>query len=246
MNYRDEGDGNPLILISGFGGDCSFWKSSVSILSEDFRIISVDNRGVGETKYNGEFTLEDLAEDIACLMNHLDLDKADILGWSMGSHVAQWLAIKHPEMVKTLTIVSSYRYRPSRSKYVLSSIVESAKQGAPLQDLGTVINGFCLTEEFFRKKEENGTEIRLPSFTNVKGLEDQIRAIDKSDLSVKARHISAPTLAVHGTKDIMVEPEEGCAMADVIRDCKLYMVEGAGHLINIKQYMEPLMKHIGH
>lgn len=244
LHYKVDGNGPPMILITGFGGDISFWRRASEMLSEKFSVIMIDNRGVGETLYNGRFTLDDIAEDIVCLIDELGLDKVSILGWSMGSHIVQKVALKIPEKITALILVSSYRYRPARSQYILTSMIEAVEGGTPIEYLARAVNCMCYTEEFFREKEIGREPIRTSNLKDPVGLRYQMDAVDLSDMTDEAQTIAVPTLLIHGTKDIMVECEEGVRLAESIPDCKIYLVEGAGHLIRADEYIPRAMKFI--
>lgn len=244
LNYERKGDGDTVVLITGFGGDVNFWNSTVPYLSDGFDVITVDNRGAGKTAAGSGFELSDMADDIIGLMDALSVDSAHILGWSMGSHVAIDMAAGYSERVKTLTVMSSYRFRPARSRYVLSSLLEAEKRGMPPEYIGRLVNGFCLTEDFFRERENCGSAVKVPAFGNTDGLRLQLDAIDRSDVSETARRISVPTLSVHGLCDIMVEPSEGDSLASAIEDCGILRIEGAGHVISPRRYVGRFAEHM--
>jgi len=244
FNYNIEGSGEPIVLITGFGADLNFWKTTVPRLSDEFMVITVDNRGSGSTLYSGTFSIDDMADDIVFLLDNLSIKKAHILGWSMGSTIAQKIAINHPEKVKTLTVVSTYRYRPARAAYVLSAMVRAMEHGISKDYLGYVINGMSFTEEFFKTKEETAGDIKLPKISDATGLRAQLRAIDLSDTTDTTKRINAPTLLIHGVEDIMVEAEEGDAVADQIKDCKRFWIQNVGHSISSSLYIEEFKKHV--
>lgn len=115
FSYSVTGSGDPLVLLTGFGSDMSFWDDVILDISSKFTVITVDNRGSGVTEYNGSFTIDDMADDVLALLEKLSFHKVHLLGWSMGSQIAQSFAIRHPNKVLTLALVSSYYKRPERS-----------------------------------------------------------------------------------------------------------------------------------
>ena len=100
MYYEEEGSGEPVILIAGIGANHRFWKGMVPLL-KGYRVITLDNRGVGQTEYKGDIQIDTMADDIIHLMDYLHIYKAHIVGWSMGSQIAQSLAIRHGERLQT-------------------------------------------------------------------------------------------------------------------------------------------------
>ena len=126
--YEDTGEGVPLLILGGFGADRDFWVGATSAFP-GYRIVTLDNRGVGETVYSAGFSVEDLAEDAFLLMRHLGIDRFNVLGWSMGSQIAQILAAHHPDSVMGLVLVSTYSRIPARSDYLLRTLSRMAAEG---------------------------------------------------------------------------------------------------------------------
>ncbi|MDR3075517.1 MAG: alpha/beta hydrolase [Candidatus Methanoplasma sp.] len=242
MYYEMDGNGPPVILLTGFGGDINFWKKALDIMSEEYTVIRIDNRGVGKTSYEGQFTLDDIADDIICLTDELGLEKFSIVGWSMGSHAAYKVAETVPDRVSSLTLVSSYRWRPARTMYMLSSALCAVEDGAPMDCLGSMINGLCNTDEFFDEKERAGEDIRPPSLRNPVGLRHQLNAVGMSRLDGP---IDVPSLVIHGDRDFMIDWSEGMKFKEIIPDCRILLIKGAGHLIPQESYIPAVMDFIG-
>jgi pimeloyl-ACP methyl ester carboxylesterase len=95
MSYRIYGDGYPLLLIMGYGGTMNLWEERfLRSLSKKYKVIVFDNRGMGETSSgHKDFTIEQFAEDTYELMDALMIERAHVLGWSMGASIAQELAL---------------------------------------------------------------------------------------------------------------------------------------------------------
>src|SRR5688500_3738894 len=104
LHYVERGDGEPLLLIMGLSGTHLAWGDPfVDALAADFTVIAYDHRGVGRSSRIDEpFTLVQLADDAAALMDGLGLESAHVLGVSMGGMVAQELALRRPDRIRTL------------------------------------------------------------------------------------------------------------------------------------------------
>jgi 3-oxoadipate enol-lactonase len=235
MNYRVSGSGVPLVLLTGFGGTAGYWDSVVPELEGRFTVITLDNRGSGETESKGPFTVEDMAEDVSELLDSLSLDGAHVLGWSMGSQIAQALAINHPDKVYTLALVSSYLKRPDRSSYLIGGMLEAVKHGMPMRFFKIPMKAMGHTERYFEGRKF--TDERDSSHS-VDGLARQIAAVDAYSTEDSAHMIMCPTLSIHGSEDIMVPQEFGDALADRIRDCTIIRLRGEGHNIRPSKYIE--------
>lgn len=235
FSYSVTGSGDPLVLLAGFGSSMAFWDDVISDASGRFTVVTVDNRGSGETEYDGPFTIDDMADDVAKLLKKLSFEKAHVLGWSMGSQVAQSLAIRYPDKVSTLALVSSYLRRPERSSFMFHGMIEAAREGMPIRYLSVPLKAMCLPERYFAAKKRSAAE---DLGYKIDGLEDQMRAVDLYSTEDHAHMIMAPTLSIHGSEDYMVPLEFGDALADRIRDCTIIRLRGEGHNILPSKYME--------
>ncbi len=244
LYYERIGSGEPIILLTGFAGDSGFWRRASEMLSSEFDVITIDNRGAGRTQYGGDFTMDDLSKDVISLLDHLDLMDVNIVGWSMGSHIAMGTVLVPNQRIRTLTLISSYLFRPARSDYILTSLLDSIQNGAPVKDLALVLNCMLHTEDFFERMKEENKIIRLPDLKDPKGLRYQLNAVNLSDITDDVSKISIPTLVIHGDKDIMVEQQEGIKVANKIPESELMIIEGEGHLIPADLYVPQMINFI--
>lgn len=239
LHYEVSGTGEPVILIGGFGTNAAFWEHARTLL-DGYRVVTYDNRGVGQTSCADGYSERDMAEDAIALMDHLGMEKAHVLGWSMGSHLGQIIGAEHPDRVRSLTLVSTYLRLPSRSLYILEGLTSMAvREEAPTGCLAMAVNAFCYPESLFRRFADEGRDISIPEkLEDPGGLMGQLRAMRGSDTTDVAPMVRVPTLIVHGSKDIMVEPEEGSRVADAIPGCRFVRIEDVGHDIPFDSYVD--------
>lgn len=243
MYYETVGEGVPFVLITGFCGDTTFFKDLIPELSGEYRVVVFDNRGAGRTEYpEGDITPLNLVGDVVELLDHLGIGRAHVLGWSMGAHIAQELAILRPELVMTLTLVSAYPYRPARSSYFMNGICDCAIDGGDPKYISMMTNAFCFTEEFFEGREASGRPLRSLEGLDPVRSKEQMRALDMFDTRDRLGSIAAPTLSIHGLNDIMVEPWMGDYISDRIPDCRVLRIEGSGHIVRPRLYVEELKR----
>jgi len=243
IHYEVKGDGTPVVLIAGMGTDLSFWEPLVPLIP-GYKLIMMDNRGAGRTKYSGKFNMLDMADDVSALMDHLSIFRAHMVGWSMGGCVATEFSLKHPERVISLTLISPYMRRPSRSSYAMFAAMKAVKEGASLDVLSMIVQVMCFPESVFLKRDEKGTRnIVTPFGSTIQGIVDQMEAVDAYDGRKLPQRISVPTLWIHGLSDIMVPPEMGEEIASQIRNCKHHLVPGAGHIVNPVTYHKAMLDH---
>src|SRR5579863_1115868 len=110
MYYEIHGQGEPVVLISGLNSDHTLYQKVgiVSRLAENYQVVAFDNRGVGQTgKPDIPYTIEMMADDTAGLLKALDIEQAHILGMSLGGRIAVALALRQPQLVKSLILVST-------------------------------------------------------------------------------------------------------------------------------------------
>src|SRR5205809_7891619 len=103
MFYEETGGGEPLILIMGFGGDHLAWAFQVRALAEHYRVVTFDNRGAGQSDApEPPYTIRTMADDTAGLIAALGIERAHVVGVSMGGMIAQELALAYPGRVRSL------------------------------------------------------------------------------------------------------------------------------------------------
>ncbi|NLX47844.1 MAG: alpha/beta fold hydrolase [Euryarchaeota archaeon] len=235
INYESHGEGEPLVLITGLGGEISFWKKYIPLLARSHQVVVLDNRGAGDTEYPPTlFTMSTLADDVAGLMEHLGHDRYHVLGWSMGGNVAQKVALERPRNVGALVLMSTYTRRPERSSFAIDTMIRTVDEGATFDSLMELMQSWCLPEDYFRKlalakpaqRRCNGNGRKA-----AEGFKAQKLALDLFDSRDHLDRITAPTLIVHGDEDIMVAPHFARELADLIEGSQLDWVPGAGHIV---------------
>jgi len=246
LNYEDTGSGEVLVLVSGFCSNLRYWKNMVPML-EGYRVVRLDNRGVGDTVYSGDFSIDDMADDIVALMGHLGVDKFSVLGWSMGSLIAQSLAARYPGRLKGVIMVSTYLRRPARSAYLMGNMARMVLDGsASMEALYVAMNALCFTESMFSHLEEIGDKVPMPrKLEDAEGLARQLMAVDAHDFSADAPGLNVPVLIIHGEDDTMVPLEMGEEVYDAIPDSQFLIIGGQGHNMDPRFYAGATLEFLG-
>jgi 3-oxoadipate enol-lactonase len=160
--YSTEGSGEPVALIGGFTMVKESWALQVAELSRHFRVITFDNRGVGETTVPGEpFTISDMAGDTVGLLDALDIDSAHVFGVSMGGLVAQILALDYPERVKKIALgctTHGGRHAVQPERAVMAALARAAQPGIPLEEAVRKKLPILFSERFIRNEPERVQE----------------------------------------------------------------------------------------
>jgi pimeloyl-ACP methyl ester carboxylesterase len=273
LEWEEFGDADdpPLLLIMGLGAQMIAWDDDFCglIAARGFRVVRFDNRDTGlSTKIEGgpapdvlaaitgdttsaSYTLDDMADDAAALLDALGITSAHVVGASMGGMIAQTLAIRHPHKVQTLTSIMSTTgaldvgqpdpaavallLEPpplDRAGFIEHSVGASRVLASP---------GFPFDDDLERARAARSYD---RSF-HPAGVGRQLLAIVASgDRTPALRTLQVPTLVIHGEGDRLVTPSGGRATAAAVPGARLLMIPGMGHDLP-RQAWEPIADAIG-
>jgi pimeloyl-ACP methyl ester carboxylesterase len=231
--YEAKGDGDPLLLIAGFGCDHTIWARVVPPLAERYRVIAVDPRGVGQTSGADTFgTIRELADDAAGLIEAIGLGPVHVAGHSMGGLIAQELALGYPERVRTLMVFSSCARLDARGKAIIESWGELPRQVDAVTATRLILP-WIYTSDFFANSEAMDQVIELilanPFPPGVEALYRQSRAISSCDTLGRLGAINCPTMVLVGRDDILLPIAFAEQLAAGIRGAELVVLGRAGH-----------------
>ncbi len=209
--YEIEGEGKPLILVQALDRDHNGMMSQRKALSRVFRVISFDARGTGQSgSPQGPYTCRQMAEDISGLLKALGVDKAHLIGASLGGQIVQEFAINFPEMTESIvlmcTIAKSDHYLQSMGRFWNNAI---EKMGHA--ELCEEIMHWSYTRTYFEEQKSRLDFARQklkeldPSY-NMKGFKWKVEAGISADTSDRLHMIKAPTLIMAGELDFFISP----------------------------------------
>jgi 3-oxoadipate enol-lactonase len=209
MYYESRGAGPPLVVIGGLGLEMSELDTLIDPLTSSFRVMAFDNRGAGRSsKPRGPYSIEQMASDVAGLMDRLVLPHAHVLGISMGGRIAMALALAHPERVDRLVLVSTGP-RAVGARWLVR--------------LGMLVSDFPLLRGRHRQ----------PRYA----LKAQFDATSKFDCSERLGEIDQPTRILHGRSDHIAPVALAEQMHARIPNSRLVLYEG-GHLFTFTTQRE--------
>ena len=265
LHYERTGSGPPLLLIMGLAGQLTDWPESfVEDLSRHFDVIFFDNRDVGLSTWvdapaptrleifrsfarrstaTPSYALDDLADDSAALLGALGLERAHVVGMSMGGMIAQLMALRHRERVASLCSMMSSTGNLRVGRPSLATIAHIARRRDPTRE--TVVED---TVAFFRvisgadwdeHEQRSRTALSIERAFNPIGAMRQLHAIAAApDRTPVLEKISAPTIVIHGLDDGLINPSGGTATARAIAGSRLVMVPGMGHDLPATRHVE--------
>jgi pimeloyl-ACP methyl ester carboxylesterase len=248
--YKTFGKGEPILLVSGAGGDMNAWDpSTLEVLSSNHTVIVFDNRGVGNTTTGSKpFSIQQFANDTAGLLDALKIRKADVLGYSMGSFIAQQLTVMNPEKVNRLVLVAA----SCGGKEAIPQSPQLQKMASDIAN--KFLNNISVSQEEMKslisvslgsgwirlhpESLENIPEAKdlLSSITPNNNLK-QVKAVQSwfatnwSGICSQLTKISNPTLVIIGTDDVAVPTANSLVIAGKIPGAWLVQIKDAGHAI---------------
>lgn len=241
--WSDAGSGPPLLLIQGLGYPSDAWWRLVPGLSASFRVLLFDNRGVGRTGVPGEaFSIETMADDAAEVIRAAGETSAHVLGASMGGMVAQELALRHPELIRSLilgcTTPGGTDGIPSEA--AAQGFLQSRTDMTPREAAEASVP-LVYADSTPRQMIAEDIDVRMKIPTGAAGYGAQLGAVFgyRGALS-RLGGLEAPTLVVHGTDDRLVPPENAKLLADAISGARLEWLDGAGHVFTTDRVEETL------
>lgn len=240
--YELHGKGDPLILIAGYACDHTYWTLMLDELERKYQVLIFDNRAVGQTKDEGDFfTLEQMANDVMALAEHLHLMRPHILGHSMGGAIAQVIAKNDPDKIGKIILLNSTATLNCRTTQSMESILKLRIENIPL-DLLIETSMPWLFSSHFLSIPENISSFKSavknnPYLQSVKDQERQLKALIKFDSNTWLHKINTNTLIVAAHDDIISLSIESEQLSEKLSHSKLQLISG-GHASPIEKSNE--------
>ena len=235
ISYQLMGEGPPIVLIQGLTANMDWWETEfLDALSERHRVLMFDNRGAGRTPAppETEVTIRQMADDTAGLMDAIGMERADVLGVSMGGMIAQELALNYPEKVNRLALCVTFcggRETVYPGREVLATLVD--RSGTP-EELVWRFGTLMFREEYMLENRDYFADFfarysKAPSTD--KNAARQFMSTQTFSTYDRLPLIDKPTLVVCGAEDVLIPAENSRILAGRIPGARLVEFEGAGH-----------------
>jgi pimeloyl-ACP methyl ester carboxylesterase len=235
MQYVEAGSGEPLVLIMGLGGDHLAWGFQIPALAERHRVIAFDNRGVGQTEGpDGPCTTRMMAEDTLGLMDALGIERAHVLGVSMGGMIAQELALAAPGRVRSLHLGCTMA-RPDRYLRAVLDAWRAIRTALPFEAALRVQAPWLFAPRTYDERRDFidtvlTTAVANPYPQSARGFLRQAEAVEAHDTVGRLASIACPTLVTVAEDDILVPPRLSRPVALGIPGAQMRAFPGAGHV----------------
>ncbi len=240
LYYEIQGRGPDLLFISGLAGGTWSWFAQIPFFQEHYRIITLDNRGAGRSDLPpGPYRMADFAADALCLIDHLKVERAFVVGISMGGMIAQELALLAPDRLTALVLAVTHCGAPERLPPAPGVIeVIAANQGLSQAEIVEKDLPFHFSREFLERQPEILNAYRAaqlsPPPQPSPAFQAQLAAIQSFSRGRDLPGLEVPTLVLTGTADVIVPPANARLLASLLPRAELAELAGAGHAVQVE------------
>lgn len=231
--WERRGQGAPVVLIQGLGYARWGWEPVADGLAERFEVVLLDNRGIGESDAPaGPYSVGEMAADVLGVLDDAGHDRAHVVGTSLGGMIAQELALTSPERVDRLVLVCTTPGGPDAAPMPAQTaeLIAGAPTLEPLVALRRFVEN-ALAPDPRAEIVEHILAHRLRTAQPVEAWSAQAAAGATFDAWERLPALAAPTLVVHGTEDVVVDPANASLLVERIPGARLEWFDGCGHLL---------------
>lgn len=239
IHYQEKGVGTPLVLLHGFTSSTYSWKDVFEPLARDFRVIAVDLKGFGFSgKPDGDYTRRGQAQLVAHFLDHLRIEKAWLMGNSMGGEVALNVALANPQLVAGLVLIDSAGVEVKGGVSLAPAYVRIPVVGRALTALALISDK--LVREGLEKSFYDDAKVTAERVTHyyrpLRTRGGQLAALRTSTqwglspIEQDLGRVNARTLIIWGAEDALIPLAAGRRMNSLIKDSKLVIIEKCGHV----------------
>jgi pimeloyl-ACP methyl ester carboxylesterase len=240
--WESFGEGPAVLLVAGQGMTVDGWWATIPALTQSFRVIAFDNRDTGRSsRMPWPYTVAQMAQDAAVVLDAAGEQRAHVYGISLGSLVAQEMALRHRDQVHALVLGASSAggfagYKPSPSSFAQTFLVRAGAMGPEEAEWAAV--PYTYGEKTRRLHPERivaDIAHRLSSPPGPFAYLHQAAAVATHDAYERLNRIAAPTLVVHGEQDVFVPPANALVLAERIPGATLRLWPDAGHMYTVDE-----------
>lgn len=240
LYYEEAGDGEPLLMVMGLGTDHLGWILQVPEFSKHYRVITFDNRDVGQSpQADGPYEIADMADDALELADHLGLDTFHLLGMSMGGAIAQEMALKAPERVRTLTLVVTF---PGGGNWARERARIWGRDMQTREQLIDWLLLFGMSEQFYDNAEAvdyaRNLMLANPHPQSIEAFRRQLDASGRHEARDRLGTLELPVHVIGAEHDTLVPVWKSKEIADLIPSAELSVMPNAPHALNMERAQE--------
>jgi pimeloyl-ACP methyl ester carboxylesterase len=231
--YKVRGEGSPVVLVSGFSADHSYWSPIRQALLQHRRVLVLDNRGVGASDDPSEpYTAATMAADVLAVCDHVGFETFDLVGQSMGTSISIELAAMAPDRVDRLALLNGYVRLRAVGLAVIDYAMQRMRAGASWREVVQILTPWCLCDQML--ESPGSLEAILadaeanPNPPSLNALELHTRILHEFDAAGLLASVGARTLCLGAHHDVIALPAGAAQLAAGIEGAHLELVDG-GH-----------------
>jgi pimeloyl-ACP methyl ester carboxylesterase len=242
IHWESFGEGPAVLLVAGQGMTVDGWWATIPVLAPSFRVIAFENRDTGgSSRLRWPYSVAQMAHDAVAVLDAAGEQHAHVYGISLGSLVAQEVALRHPDRVQALVLGASSAggfaaYKPSPSSFAQTFLVRAGAMGPEEAEWAAVPYTYAdKTRRFHPDRIAADIAHRLSSPPEPLAYLHQAAAVAAHDAYERLNQMAAPTLVVHGEQDVFVPPANALVLAERIPGAQLRLWPDAGHMYIIDE-----------
>jgi 3-oxoadipate enol-lactonase len=242
LHWQSSGEGPAVLLVAGQGMTVDGWWATIPVLARSFRVIAFDNRDTGRSsRLPWPYSAAHMAQDAVAVLDAAGEQRAHVYGISLGSLVAQEVALRHPDRVQALVLGASSAggfgaYKPPFSSFAQTFLVRAGAMGP--EEAAWAAVPYTYAEKTRRLHPERivaDIAHRVSSPPEPFAYLHQAAAVAAHDAYERLNQMAAPTLVVHGEQDVFVPPANALVLAERIPGAQLRLWPDAGHMYTIDE-----------
>jgi 3-oxoadipate enol-lactonase len=235
--YWDErGQGEPVLMIMGLGWSSNMWHRTRPVLTAHYRTIAFDNRGAGRSDVPpGPYTIAMLASDAAAVLDAAGVERAHILGASMGGMITQEFALQYSDRVQSLILGCTAAGGPRAVQADADAIQLLFRRDSNPEERAKAAVPFIYDSGTPRERIDQDLAVLSEWYPNAEGYAAQLQGILAWEADSRLSNITAPTLVIHGENDRLVPAANGHLIAERIPGARLVMLPRASHIFMTDQ-----------
>ncbi len=229
----------PVLMIQGLGADKHGWALQRLAFSPHYRVLAHDNRGAGRSdKPLDGYSLEQMADDAVAVLDHAGIDTAHVMGASMGGAISQFLAVRYPERVRSLTLVcTACRHHPWRRELLQEWADNATVDG--MKSMSDSAMRWVIGPRSLRRFSPALSWLGPLAFTRPPhAFAGQVAALLDADVALASAlaDLRVPTLVVVGNQDVLTPRGDAEELAELIPGAELVIISGAAHGLMVEHF----------
>lgn len=231
INYESQGEGPPIVLVHGLGGTCNIWHAQRVTLSKYFRVIALDLSGSGRSDHSRRpYSMDAWVDEIAGLIDHLQVDQAVIVGHSMGTVIVQKFAARYPEKTRALVLAGGLVELGPPGKEAFTKRAESVEKDGMIAVADAVLGGALSAGTRERNLALTGMVREMLLSNDPVCYAGHCRALIAGSAKADQGRITCPTLLVVGDQDPVTSLGLQRQIAAAIKNSRIRIVPNTAHL----------------